>query len=166
MKPNDETWRFLCQSGLDVVTFGSPFRCTLEATMRLLRSLCNPDYSRTSMCDAFSLLTLFYPSHPHPFVPKTLARLLHLARVLYGPHPSEHHGEPGAGERLRRGHVPGGTKSLISFKRAPTLIKKGFGQDDSVVLHSWVWTWRNWKTWRKMLVWEMEVWDVLPVSIF
>lgn len=67
------------------------------------------------MCDAFSLLTLFYPPpnpDPHPFVSKTVARLLHLARVLHGPHPPEHHGEPGAGERLRRGHVSGGTKSL------------------------------------------------------
>lgn len=62
-----------------------------------------------------------------------------------------------------------GQNLFTSFKRAPSSIKRGFGEDNcsgSVVLCSWVWTWRNWKTWRKMLVWETEVWDVLPVSIF
>lgn len=34
------------------------------------------------------------------------------------------------------------------------------------VLCSWVWTWRSWRTWRKMLVWEMVVWAALLVSSF
>lgn len=28
----------------------------------------------------------------------------------------------------------------------------------------WVWTWRNWRTWRKMPAWETVVWAALLVS--
>lgn len=40
------------------------------------------------------------------------ACLLHLPGVLHGPHTAEHHGEPGSGERLRRGHLPGEVQSV------------------------------------------------------
>lgn len=82
--------------------------------MLLRRPFCNPNHTMTLKypCsrDSFWLLIRFDMNYFSPS--QTVACVLHLPWVLHGPHPPKHHGEPGTGERLWWGHVPGETKTL------------------------------------------------------